>query len=79
MNCRPEGFLESKLEVRVLALQLLDPLGTGARRARRRFERFHSCLGVDCPPAKGRQLVTEVTDELVEVRESLFQLSLFVV
>jgi hypothetical protein len=59
------SFLEAKLEVRVLALELLDPLGTGARRARRRFEGFHSGLGVDRTPPKGRELVTEVTDELV--------------
>jgi hypothetical protein len=72
-------FFETDLEVGVLALELLDSLGTGARGGGRRLERLHSRFSMKCAPAKRRQLVTEVTDELVEVGESFFELSLFVV
>jgi hypothetical protein len=72
-------FLETDLEVGVLALELLDSLRTCARGAGRRLERFHSRFCVKSAPAERRELVTKVTDELVEVGERFFQLSLFVV
>jgi hypothetical protein len=73
------SFLETQLQIRVFALELFDPLGTGARGGRRCLEGLHSRLGVQCAPAEGGELVTEVTNKLVEVRERRFQLSLFVV
>jgi hypothetical protein len=73
------SFFKTQLQVRVLSLEFCDSFRARARRAGGRLESFDSRLSVKCAAAERRQLVTEVTDELVEIRKRRFQLSLFVV
>jgi hypothetical protein len=73
------SFFETQLQIRVLPLELFDSFRARARCAGRGLERFNSRLGVKRAAAERRELVTEVTNQLVEIRKRLFQLSLFVV
>jgi hypothetical protein len=73
------GFFEAQLQIRVLPLEFVDSFRARACGPRRRLERFDSRLGVKRATAERRELVTKVTNQLVEIGKRLFQLSLFVV
>ncbi len=73
------GFFQSYFEARILPLEFFDALGTGPRRARGSLQSLHPRLRMQRSAPKGRQLVAKMADELVEVRERRFELSLFVV
>jgi hypothetical protein len=73
------SFFETKLQICVLTLELLDSFRARSRSARGRLERFDARLCVKRAATKRRELVTEMTNQLVEIGKRLFQLSLFVV
>ncbi len=63
------GFFEAHPQVGVLALELVDSLGACPGNAGRALECLHSRFCVQGAPAKRRQLVAEMLDESLEVRE----------
>jgi len=73
------SFFETQFQIGVLPLEFFDSFRARARCAWRRLERLDSSLSVKRAAAKRRELVTKVTNQLVEIGKRLFQLSLFVV
>ena len=53
----------------VLHLQLFHPFGIDPP-ARRCFQRLHPRLGAQRPPSEARQLITQVSHELLQLLES---------
>jgi hypothetical protein len=60
---------EAGVETSVLALQELYPLGRDHAFDSRRLETLEACLRLQRPPSKGRQLVTEMLHQLIQLRE----------
>ena len=56
-------------ELRVFKLEPLDALGRQFRAAARAFNRLHTSFCLKRSAAKGRQLVAEVTDELLKLEK----------
>lgn len=65
------GGVETLFQIRVLPLQPLDTLRVDPRSARRRLELLHPGFGLKCTTSERRELVAQVTDELLELLECL--------
>ena len=65
---RPRG-LDALFQLGVFYLQFLHALGAYSRTARGCVNRFHSRLGLERTAAEARELVSQVSDELLELAE----------